>query len=76
MKDAVQGALLTLSAAGAWFVTEPMMRQRRIGYLLGLLSQPFWLWATYTADQWGMFVLACWYTVVWSRGVYRGWKPL
>lgn len=43
------------------------------GVIAGLMSQPAWLWATWRARQWGMFVLSCGYTVVWLCGVLKHW---
>jgi hypothetical protein len=32
----------------------------RIGFVLGLLSEPFWLYSTYVGGLWGMFaVVVC-----------------
>lgn len=45
----------------------------RWGVLLGLASQPFWVWATWRRRQWGMFVLSLAYLLVWGRGVWRFW---
>lgn len=39
--------------------------------LLGLASQPAWLWATARKRQWGMFGLSCVYTAVWLVGAAR-----
>lgn len=44
---------------------------QRWGYVVGLLAQPFWFYATIMADQWGLFVLSCWVTYSLSMGVWR-----
>lgn len=46
---------------------------RRWGPIFGLVSQPFWLYATWSAGQWGMLAVSAVYTVVWCRGIYNGW---
>ena len=46
---------------------------RRWACVFGLLGQPFWFWAAYQADQWGIFVLCCLYTLSWARGVWVYW---
>ena len=43
----------------------------RYGYVIGLLSQPFWLYETWSAGQVGMFVLSVVYTFMWIRGIYN-----
>lgn len=47
--------------------------QRRWASVLGLLGQPFWFYATYAAEQWGIFCLAFLYTYSWGRGFYNNW---
>lgn len=46
---------------------------QRWGPIFGLLSQPFWFYATWRAEQWGMFGLSLVYAVMWVRGIYNGW---
>lgn len=41
--------------------------------LFGLAGQPFWFYATITAQQWGMVALCCFYSVAWARGVKTHW---
>lgn len=39
------------------------------GFVVGLLSQPFWIAATWRARQWGMFALSMIYVFVWIFGI-------
>lgn len=48
-------------------------RARRWAPIFGLASQPFWLYATWSVWQPGMFALCCAYTFVWSAGFWRQW---
>ena len=41
------------------------------GNVLGLASQPFFLYSTWKNKQHGMFLLAILYTLVWIVGVIR-----
>ena len=41
--------------------------------ILGLIGQPFWFYATYQAEQWGIFILCFFYTIAWYRGFHRYW---
>lgn len=66
----IQGAILILSAAAMWLVSG-RSRHARLGWALGLASQPFWLYATFEADQWGMFALAVFYTFAWANGLWN-----
>lgn len=48
-------------------------KQRKFACLFGLISQPFWFWSAISAEQWGIFMLCCFYTVAWARGVKTNW---
>lgn len=50
--------------------------QRKWACIFGLLAQPFWFYATWHAEQWGIFALCFLYAFSWMRGVYTNWiKP-
>lgn len=66
-------ALFGVSAI--WLSQAPRPQQQRWACVLGLAGQPFWFWATISAEQWGMVVLCLFYTVAWARGVRRWWFP-
>jgi hypothetical protein len=65
---ALQAAILVVSLTAITMVssTGPL---HRWGFVVGLLSQPLWLLATWRARQWGMFVLAIFYVGVWTQGI-------
>lgn len=65
-----QAAILVLSAVAALMVAS-VGRWHRWGFVVGLCSQPFWLTATWQAEQWGIFALAVYYTFMWCVGIYR-----
>lgn len=44
---------------------------RRWAPVVGLCGQPFWLYATITAGQWGMVALCCAYTALYARGAWK-----
>ena len=52
-----QIAIAGLGAASIWLVGR-REHWRKYGYIVGLISQPFWLYASYKAEQWGIFVLS------------------
>jgi len=41
------------------------------GYIFGIISQPFWLYVTFSSKQYGMFALSVWYTFGWAKGIYN-----
>ena len=48
---------------------------KKYASILGLIGQPFWFYATYKAEQWGMFMLCFGYTYAWGLGFYNNWVP-
>lgn len=70
MDVVIQVAILVLSGSSIWFIGRKE-EWRKWGYLLGLISQPFWLYSTYTGEQWGIFALGIWYTYAWLQGIWN-----
>jgi len=46
-------------------------KKNKWGFVLGLLSQPFWLLTSYLNNQWGVFFLSIIYTFSWVYGIYN-----
>jgi len=46
-------------------------KKNKWGFVLGFLGQPFYLYITYTAKQWGIFFTALAYTISWAFGIYE-----
>lgn len=53
-------AIAMISTTGPW---------HRWGFVVGLISQPFWIAATWRAHQWGMLALSVIYVFVWIFGI-------
>jgi hypothetical protein len=43
----------------------------KYGFIIGLMSQPFWLYSTSMDKNWGMFALCLVYTFSWINGIYN-----
>lgn len=72
----VQGVILLSGALAIWLTQLGSRRASRAACLIGLVGQPFWLYATWSAEQWGMFALSVFYTGAWLVGVWNYWiKP-
>ena len=69
--DFVQGIIAVLSGAAVWLSYAQDPAHRRVSAWLGLSAQPFWLYSTAVAAQWGMFVLAVVYTAAFIKGLRR-----
>lgn len=47
--------------------------RRRWASVFGLIGQPFWFYAAWKAQQWGIFFLCFLYTLSWSKGFHTHW---
>ena len=72
LDDIIQFFILFFSAAAIWFVGRKESWSRW-GYIFGIISQPFWLYATFMDQQWGMFTLSLVFSYSWSQGIYNYW---
>lgn len=61
-----QGAIAIFGPSSIYLVAKG----KRIGFLCGLLAQPFWYYLTISSGQWGIFFLSLFYTYSWALGVY------
>lgn len=49
------------------------VERRKWAPVFGLIGQPFWFWAAWSAEQWGILALCVLYTLCWARGL-RLWR--
>jgi hypothetical protein len=56
-----------------WLTQSPNPRHRRWACVFGLIGQPFWFWAAWSASQWGIFTLCFFYAFAWLRGIKTNW---
>jgi hypothetical protein len=71
--EAIAQALIALtSLLAVWMVTrnEPWSKW---GYVVGLVGQPFWLYSTLVAGQFGMFLVSALYTWFWAQEIWNEW---
>lgn len=56
-----------------WLIQEKRQEYKRWASVFGLLGQPFWFYASYTAEQWGSFILCFFFTAAWIRSFKQCW---
>lgn len=56
-----------------WLSQDKRESYRKYACILGLLGQPFWFYATYQAEQWGIFALCFIYALSWAKGLNHYW---
>lgn len=52
---------------------DPRPHWAKWACIAGLAGEPFWFWAAWKADQWGIMVLVFVYAAGWSRGLWHHW---
>lgn len=46
-------------------------KKNKWGFVLGLISQPFWYITSFINKQWGVFFVSIIYTFSWALGIYE-----
>lgn len=64
--------IILFGCAAVWLVGR-REAWRRWGYILGLCSQPAWIYTAWQHKQWGILILSLWYAYAWSQGIYNYW---
>lgn len=66
--------LIAVFGVVAVFLTQARSsKAQRWACILGMASQPAWFYAAITAEQWGIVVLNCLYTLAWGKGIWTHW---
>jgi len=68
-----QIAIALTGVIAIWLSQDERESWRKYACLFGLVGQPFWFYSTYTAEQWGIFVLCIFYTFAWLKGFRNNW---
>lgn len=66
-----QIAIPILGALAAWCSQERRESWRRWACIFGIVGQPFWFYASWKAEQWGIFAGSVLYGAAWLRGSRR-----
>ena len=66
--DLVAQVGITIFGVGAIVLVA---RRNRWGFVLGLISQPFWIITSLINKQWGVLLLSIVYVGSWCYGVYE-----
>jgi hypothetical protein len=58
--------IAALGVVAIWFSQSKRLKVRRYACL-------FWFWSSINAEQWGIVLLSCFYTVAWAKGIKTHW---
>ncbi len=62
-----QTAIFILGASAIILIAK----KNRWGFVIGLLSQPFWFITSYVHQQWGIFLVSIVFMGSWCLGIYE-----
>jgi len=48
-----------------------LAKKNKWGFVVGLISQPFYFITSYINHQWGIFIVSVFYTGSWLFGIYE-----
>ncbi len=68
-----QIAIAFSGVIAVWLTQDKRESWRRWACIFGMLGQPFWFYAAWKAQQWGIFTLCALYTYAWTRGLWKHW---
>lgn len=72
----IEQVMIALTGATAVYLTQQSREGwKKYACLFGMAGQPFWIYATYPTEQWGMFALTLFYTWSWWLGIKNNWLP-
>lgn len=69
-----QIAIALTGVVAIWLSQDRRENWRKFACLFGMAGQPFWFYTSWSAQQWGIFVLRFFYTwAAWFKGVRQFW---
>lgn len=68
-----QAGIVVFGVMAVWLSQDGRENVRRWACIAGLCAQPFWLYTTWKAQQWGIFGVSILYAWGWFRGLRNHW---
>ncbi|MEP7367728.1 MAG: hypothetical protein ABI972_31090 [Acidobacteriota bacterium] len=70
----IEQAIIAICGVLSVFMSQsPNFDARKWAPIVGLVAQPFWLFASWKAEQYGIFLLSFVYAAGWMRGIRTYW---
>ena len=58
-----------------WLTQQGNDNWKKYACLFGLAGQPFWIYSSYNAEQYGILAMTILYSYSWLVGVKNNWLP-
>lgn len=68
-----QFGIALFGVTAIWLSQDSRPSVSKWACIFGLIGQPFWFYATWQAEQWGMFALCFLYSLAWGKGFKTNW---
>ena len=68
-----QFGIALFGVTAIWLSQDSRPEFSKLACIFGLIGQPFWFYATWQAEQWGMFALCFLYSAAWIKGFKTNW---
>ncbi|WP_373785430.1 hypothetical protein [Delftia acidovorans] len=68
-----QIAIALLGTLAAWLSQARGEGSRKWALVFGIVGQPFWFYASWQTEQWGIFAVSIIYAGAWARGLWVYW---
>lgn len=68
-----QSIIAICGVASVYLSQDPRRNWARWACIFGVAAQPAWMYATFIAEQWGIFLLSWIYLAGWLRGIRTYW---
>ena len=68
-----QFAIAIFGVTAVFLSQSSVEKRRRYACIFGLIGQPFWFYAAWSSQQWGIFALCVLYTWAWGKGFWSNW---
>lgn len=70
----IEQIIIAVCGLSSCFLSQsPDRKLQRYACLFGLFAQPFWLYAAWKGQQWGIMLLAIVYATGWAKGFHTYW---
>ncbi len=74
LQNLAQILIFVLGVFTVYLLALKNPRHQRWGYVVGLLAEPAWIYAAWSAHQWGIIILAVIYSGCYALGIWNHWR--
>lgn len=69
-----QTMIAITGCTSSWMIHSADRKVRTVACILAIIGQPFWYYAAYESQQWGILIVDVVYSLGWVRGLIYNWR--